>query len=356
MESCGLWMLVAVALSMVATGLPAWVVLVGVSFAFAAGGIAAGAFDATLFTAVYPRLVGLLENDLLQALPLYVLMGVLINRTALADTLYRAARTALAPTRRGVALAGLFLGVLLAPMSGSAGASVAMLSRTLYPRLAAAGYPEERNVALVCVASTLGVVVPPSLVLILLGDAMMRAHTEASHLVASSARIVNTQDVFHAALVPCGDLPCALRRDRRLAGSRCLEPARGRPLLARRLDHGGGGDSAHRCTARRRGAGLPLRGGSRGHGRHGAGGARLRDAGAPPRRPCHRAPGNDVRHRIALRAARGGDRLHARAARLRHRPLARRHVRGHGQREIRSARKLGSAPSRCARSCSMRSK
>ena len=202
MESCGLWMLVAVALSMVATGLPAWVVLVGVSFAFAAGGIAAGAFDATLFTAVYPRLVGLLENDLLQALPLYVLMGVLINRTALADTLYRAARTALAPTRRGVALAGLFLGVLLAPMSGSAGASVAMLSRTLYPRLAAAGYPEERNVALVCVASTLGVVVPPSLVLILLGDAMMRAHTEASHLVASSARIVNTQDVFHAALIP----------------------------------------------------------------------------------------------------------------------------------------------------------
>ena len=202
MEACGLWMLVAAALAMLATGLPAWVVLVGVSFAFAAGGIAAGAFDATLFNAVFPRLVGLLENDLLQALPLYVLMGVLINRTALADTLFRAARAALAPTRRAVPLAGLFLGVLLAPMSGSVGASVAMLSRTLYPRLAASGYPEERNVALVCVSSTLGVVVPPSLVLILLGDAMMRAHTEASNIVASSARIVNTQDVFHAALVP----------------------------------------------------------------------------------------------------------------------------------------------------------
>ena len=202
MESCGLWMLAAVALAMVATGLPAWVVLVGVSLAFAAGGIAAGAFDASLFAAVHPRLVGLLENDLLQALPLYVLMGVLINRTALADTLFRASRAAFAPTRRAVPLAGLFLGVLLAPMSGSAGASVAMLSRTLYPRLSAAGYPEERNVALVCVASTLGVVVPPSLVLILLGDAMMRAHTEASHILASSVRIVNTQDVFHAALVP----------------------------------------------------------------------------------------------------------------------------------------------------------
>ena len=202
METAGLWMLAAVAIAMLATGLPAWIVLLGVSLAFAAGGIAMGLFDASLLEAVYPRLVGLLENDLLQALPLYVLMGVIINRTALADILFRAARRSLEPTRRGLPLAGIFLGVLLAPMSGSVGASVAMLSRTLYPRLAAEGFPEDRNVALVCVASTLGVVVPPSLVLILLGDAMMRAHTEASHLADLGGRIVNTQDVFHAALVP----------------------------------------------------------------------------------------------------------------------------------------------------------
>ena len=131
-------------------------------------------------------------------------MGVLINRTALADTLFRAARAAFARTGRAETLAGLFLGVLLSPMSGSVGASVAMLSRTLYPRLKSAGLPESRSLALVCVSSTLGVVVPPSLVLILLGDAMLRAHTEAQHLVATDARIVNTQDVFHAALVPAG--------------------------------------------------------------------------------------------------------------------------------------------------------
>ena len=204
MQACGVWMLAAVAVAMVATGLPAWIALLGVSIAFALGGIAAGAFDANILSAVYPRLVGLLENDLLQALPLYVFMGVLINRTALAGTLFRAARAALAPTGRGVALAGLLIGMLLAPMSGSAGASVAMLSKTLYPRLARVGMPEERNVALVCVASTLGVVVPPSLVLILLGDAMMRAHTEASHFTPITGLIVNTQDVFHAALVPAG--------------------------------------------------------------------------------------------------------------------------------------------------------
>jgi tripartite ATP-independent transporter DctM subunit len=202
MAAGGLWMLAAVALAMLATGLPAWIVLVGVAFAFSAAGVAAGVFDAALFEAVYPRLVGLLENDLLQALPLYVLMGMLIERTALADTLFRAARRALRRTGRPVPLAGLFLGVLLAPMSGSVGASVAMLARTLHPRLAAAGAREDRAVALVSVASTLGVVVPPSLVLILLGDAMMRAHTEASHAANLSARIINTQDVFHAALVP----------------------------------------------------------------------------------------------------------------------------------------------------------
>jgi tripartite ATP-independent transporter DctM subunit len=202
MEIAGVAMLAVVAVLLVVTGLPAWIVLIGVSLAFAAGGIASGAFDAALFAAIPARLVGLLENDLLQALPLYVLVGVLINRTPLADTLFRAARTALAPTRRAVPLAGIALAVLLAPMSGSVGASVAMLSRILHPRLAAERMPEERNVALVCVASTLGVVIPPSLVLILLGDAMMRAHTEASRTVAIAGRILNTQDVFHAALVP----------------------------------------------------------------------------------------------------------------------------------------------------------
>jgi TRAP-type mannitol/chloroaromatic compound transport system permease large subunit len=125
-----------------------------------------------------------------------------MNRLPLADTLFRVARRAFAPTGRATPLAGLGMGVLLSPMCGSVGASVAMLSRIVYPRLAAQGVPEDRNVALVCVASTLGVVIPPSLVLILLGDAMLRAHTEASNLTGLTGRIVNTQDIFHAALVP----------------------------------------------------------------------------------------------------------------------------------------------------------
>jgi len=77
-----------------------------------------------------------------------------------------------------------------------------MLSRSVAPKLAQRGVPAAESTALVCVASTLGVVIPPSLVLILLGDAMMRAHTEAATVTKTMVRIVNTQDIFRGALVP----------------------------------------------------------------------------------------------------------------------------------------------------------
>src|SRR5262249_40462911 len=79
-ETAGLWMLVAVAIVMIATGLPSWIVLLGVALSFAAAGVAASAISWSILTAMPARIVGLLENDLLQALPLYVLMGTLLNR------------------------------------------------------------------------------------------------------------------------------------------------------------------------------------------------------------------------------------------------------------------------------------
>ncbi|MEI6201768.1 MAG: TRAP transporter large permease subunit [Enhydrobacter sp.] len=200
MESAGLWMLLAVAVVLLGSGLPAYAVLMGVSALFATVGLLTGTLDYGLLTALPSRIIGLLETDLLQALPLYVFMGALLNRLPLADRLFRC----------GVALGGtpsvatLGLGALLAPMNGSVGASVAMLSRSVAPKLEARGVPAAESTALVCVASTLGVVIPPSLVLILLGDAMMRAHTEATNVTKEMVRIVNTQDVFRGALAPAG--------------------------------------------------------------------------------------------------------------------------------------------------------
>ena len=229
MDAAGLWMLAAVAALILATGLPAWMLLIGVALAFAAIGVAVGKVPLSLLTGIPSRLIGLLDSDLLQTLPLYVLMGAMLNRLPLADVLFRAARRSLRWTRAGAPLAGLGLGVLLAPMNGSVGASAAMLTRTVFPRLTEAHVEPTRGAALVCVASTLGVVVPPSLVLILLGDAMLRAHTEAVNATGVATRIINTQDVFRGALIPAVVflLLCAFiawRRNRRKGITRFPAP------------------------------------------------------------------------------------------------------------------------------------
>jgi TRAP-type mannitol/chloroaromatic compound transport system permease large subunit len=203
MNTAGLWMLVVLAGLIMATGLPVWALLVGVASAFAALGMTAGVFDSGILSALPPRMINLLEHDLLQAMPLYVFVGVLLQRLPLADALFATAQRLFRPLGAAPSLAGLAVGTLVAPMNGSVASSSALLSRLVAPRLGtlAAG----KSVALVSVAATIGVVVPPSLVLILLGDAMLRAHTEASNLpgfVLGTTRIVNTQDVLHAALVP----------------------------------------------------------------------------------------------------------------------------------------------------------
>src|SRR4051794_24460533 len=126
-------MLLAVAGLLLATGLPAYAVLMGVSTLFAVAGVALGAVEYKLLTSLPGRIIGLLENDLLQALPLYVFMGALLNRLPLADRLFRCG-VALGGRAGGApALATLALGALLAPMNGSVGASVSMLSRSVAP-------------------------------------------------------------------------------------------------------------------------------------------------------------------------------------------------------------------------------
>ena len=203
MSSAGLWMLVALGVAIVATGLPVWALLIGVASLFSVIGVVAGAFDTSILAAASGRIVNLLDNDLLQALPLYVFVGVLLQRVAVGDALFASAASLFRPTGAGEPLAALAVGTLIAPMNGSVASSSALLSRLVAPRL---GTMEPGGaIALVSAAATIGVVVPPSLVLLLLGDAMLRAHTEASNLpgyAMAGERIVNTRDVLQAALLP----------------------------------------------------------------------------------------------------------------------------------------------------------
>jgi TRAP-type mannitol/chloroaromatic compound transport system permease large subunit len=203
LPTAGLWMLGVLAVLIILTGLPVWTLLIGTASGFAAVGWALGLIDLRVLSAISGRTLGLLENDLLQALPLYVFVGVLLQRLTLADTLFSALARLFRWTGAGTSVAAFGVGALVAPMNGSVASSAGMLARLVAPRL---GQVDSASAtALISVSSTIGVVVPPSLVLILLGDAMLRAHTEASNLpgyLLGAQRIINTQDVFHAALLP----------------------------------------------------------------------------------------------------------------------------------------------------------
>jgi tripartite ATP-independent transporter DctM subunit len=200
----GIALLVMVGAGIILTGLPAAVVLMTMASFGACVGLATAALDPATLWALPSRLINLLESDVLQALPLYVTMGLLLDRLPVADALYRATLSALPRKPQAPLVSGMLLGALLGPMNGSVGASVLALSRVVAPRLAAEGIAAPDRQAVVAVASTLGVLVPPSLVLILLSDAMLSAHTIAVTATGRTDRVVNTQDIFHAALVPGG--------------------------------------------------------------------------------------------------------------------------------------------------------
>lgn len=225
----GLAMLLLVATGIIGTGLPAAIVLIAVASFGAVAGVASGAVPIELLGALPSRLINLFENDLLQALPLYVTMGLLLDRLPVADALYRASNALFGRTPSGPLVSGVVLGTLLGPMNGSVGASVLGLSRVISPRLTREGVPASTRDALIAVASTLGVLVPPSLVLILLSDAILSAHTIAVTQSGRADRVVNTQDIFHAALLPAGIflvlcLVIAWLTGRKLERPRAAEP------------------------------------------------------------------------------------------------------------------------------------
>ena len=200
MNGLGLLMFPLAMAGIVLTGLPAFVVLTAVALLFAALGLVVGAFDGHLLQALPVRLIGLLEHDLLQALALYAMVGALLHRLRLAATWLATVSHWLRGSGAGSALATLGLGALAAPMNGSVGASAAMLQRAAAPQLLVLA--PARATALLAAASTLGVIVPPTLVLVLLGDAMMRAHTESLLLSHAAVQVINNQDVMRAALAP----------------------------------------------------------------------------------------------------------------------------------------------------------
>src|SRR5262245_3838825 len=202
MAGFGLALLAFVGVALILTGLPAFMVLIFAAVLGGGAAVVSGTAPPALLGTLSSRLVNLLESDLLQALPLYVLMGALLNRLTLAPAVFRTLLYLLPPRPGTAVVSGLGLGALLAPMSGSVGASVLALARAVEPSLRLADLPTPLRHATIAVASTLGVVIPPSLVLILLGDAMLSAHTFAINATGRGDRVINPQDVLRAAMIP----------------------------------------------------------------------------------------------------------------------------------------------------------
>ena len=129
-------LLLLVGAGIIGTGLPAAVVLIMAASVGALLGLDDRHYSGQPALARCPGASSIcLENDLLQALPLYVTMGLLLNRLPLADALYRASSAVLPRSPSAPLVSGMVLGALLGPMNGSVGASVLGLSRVISPRL-----------------------------------------------------------------------------------------------------------------------------------------------------------------------------------------------------------------------------
>lgn len=199
----GIGMLVSVGVITVVTRWAVWEILVSVSVFFSILGVVAGIFNPAVLGLLASRLSGLLENDLLQAIPLYVLFGILLQASGLSHDLFvllkRICQRLHLPEQTSV----LMFSAMVSPMNGSVAANAGLLRKFIVDKEFES--KSSGAVALVSASSTVGLVIPPSLVLILMGDTMMRAHTEAINsglLTTASQQVMNTADMFHVAIVP----------------------------------------------------------------------------------------------------------------------------------------------------------
>ncbi len=151
-------------------GFPVAFTLAGVSLVFAWLGIRSGHFD-TAYLSLFPeRVFGVMTNQVLLAVPYFVFMGTMLERSKLAEDLLRTIALLFGPLRGGLALAVVFVGTLLAAATGVVGASVVAMGLISLPIMQRYGYDPRLATGVICASGTLGQIIPPSVVLVVLGD------------------------------------------------------------------------------------------------------------------------------------------------------------------------------------------
>ncbi|MFD0915332.1 TRAP transporter large permease subunit [Pseudahrensia aquimaris] len=179
------------------------ITLGGVALAFASVAYLFGAFDGALLGAVPSRIYGIMTNPVLLAIPLFVFMGLIVERAGLADDMFAALNQKLATRRGGLSLSVTFVGALLAASTGIVGASVLTLGLLALPTLLKRGVEPGYAGASVAAAGSLGQIIPPAIVLIVLSDQMSNAWQQVQLEQGNFApQTVSVSDLFAAALLP----------------------------------------------------------------------------------------------------------------------------------------------------------
>ena len=184
-------------------GFPVALTLGGTALGFAALGVLLGHFDATYLTALTGRIFGTMSNETLVAVPLFILMGVVLERAKIAEDLLANLAGMFGARPGGLGLAVIIVGALLAASTGIVGATVVTMGVLALPTMLRAGYQPQLAAGTICATGTLGQIIPPSIALVLLGDTMSSAYQQAQ----LKMNIVNTQtvsvgDLFVGAIVP----------------------------------------------------------------------------------------------------------------------------------------------------------
>ncbi len=184
-------------------GYPVAVTLAGSGLIFAFLGWLLGVFDVNFLGGLPSRYFGVMVNELLVAVPLFVFMGVMLERSKIAEELLQTMGLLFGRLRGGLGLSVIFVGMLLAASTGIVGATVVTMGLLSLPAMLKAGYNKPLATGIICASGTLGQIIPPSIVLVLLGDILQGANTTAQLAKGNFAPDpVSVVDLFAGAFLP----------------------------------------------------------------------------------------------------------------------------------------------------------
>src|SRR5271170_6152908 len=195
-------MVVAVCVLLVA-GYPVALTLAGVSLGFAVGGSLAGIMDFSLFGALPQRIFGVMTNDVLLAIPLFIFMGVMLERSRIAEDLLETMARLFGALPGGLGFSVIIVGVLLAAAKGVVGATTVTMGLIVLPTMLRHGYDKALAAGTVAATATLAQIFPPATVLILLGDQLSNSYQAAQLAQGNFApQTVSVADLFAGAIIP----------------------------------------------------------------------------------------------------------------------------------------------------------